>query len=53
MTLNSSEPLPYVNSAIEYHFYSDRQLEPIAGSILNPRGGSLALLMDKQIGLFE
>jgi DNA polymerase-2 len=53
MTLNGPEPLPYVNSAIDYHFYIDRQREVIAGSILNPRGDSLALLMDKQIGLFE
>ena len=52
MTLNGPEPLPYVNSAIDYHFYMDRQLAPIADAILSLEGSSLALLMDKQIGLF-
>jgi DNA polymerase-2 len=53
MTLNGPEPLPYVNSAIDYHFYMDRQLAPIADAILGLQGNSLALLMDKQIGLFD
>ena len=52
MTLNGPEPLPYVNSAIDYDFYMDRQLAPIADAILGLNGSSLARLMDKQIGLF-
>jgi len=52
MTLNGPEPLPYVSSAIDYHFYMDRQLAPIADAILSLEGNSWALLMDKQIGLF-
>ena len=53
MTINGPEPLPYVNSAIDYHFYMDRQLAPIADAILGLQRSSLALLMDKQIGLFD
>jgi DNA polymerase II len=53
MTINGPEPLPYVNSAIDYHFYMDRQLAPIADAILGLQGNSLALLIDKQIGLFD
>ena len=53
MTLNGPEPLPYLTSAIDYHFYLDRQLAPIADAILALEGSSLALLMDKQMGLFE
>jgi DNA polymerase-2 len=53
MTINGPEPLPYVNSAIDYHFYMDRQLAPIADAILGLQGNSLAVLMDKQIGLFD
>jgi len=53
MTINGPEPLPYVNSAIDYHFYMDRQLAPIADAILGLQGNSLALLIEKQIGLFD
>jgi DNA polymerase II len=53
MTVNGPEPLPYVNSAIDYDFYMDRQLAPIADAILGLEGSSLGLLMDKQMGLFE
>ena len=53
MTMNGPEPLPYVYSAIDYHFYMDRQLAPIADAILGLEGSSLVLLMDKQMGLFE
>ena len=53
MTLNGPEPLPYVNSAIDYDFYMARQLAPIADAILGLKGSSLSLLIDKQIGLFN
>ena len=53
MTLNGPEPLPYINSAIDYDFYLGRQLVPIADAILGLKGNSLSLLIDKQMGLFD
>ena len=53
MTLNGPEPLPYVNSAIDYDFCMDRQLAPIADAILGLKGNSLSLLINKQICLID
>ena len=56
MILNGPEPLPYVNSAVDYHFYMSRRLLLISDAILILEGNSWraqGVLMDRQIGLFE
>jgi len=52
MTVNGPEPLQYLSSAIDYNFYIDRQLAPIADAILSFQQTSLAELTDKQLDLF-
>ncbi len=52
MTLGGPEPRLYRESAIDYQFYVDRQLAPIADAILFFKSSSLAKLTDKQMGLF-
>lgn len=52
MTLNGPEPVAYSASPVDYHFYIDRQLAPIADAILHFSDTSLAELTDKQMGLF-
>ena len=52
MTVNGPEPILYSASPIDYNFYIDRQLAPIADAILSFRQTSLAELTDKQLDLF-
>lgn len=52
MTVSGPEPLAYLSSAIDYDFYIERQLAPIADAILSLKGTSLAALTDRQLGLF-
>ena len=52
MTTNGPEPILYSASPIDYNFYIDRQLAPIADAILSFRQTSLAELTDKQLDLF-
>jgi DNA polymerase-2 len=52
MTTAGPEPLAYLASTIDYEFYIDRQLAPIADAILGFQGTSLGALTDKQLGLF-
>ena len=52
MTVNGPEPKAYVESTLDYQFYVDRQLAPIADAILSFKSTSLATLTDKQMGLF-
>ena len=52
MTTNGPEPILYSASPIDYNFYIDRQLAPIADAILRFRQTSLAELTDKQLDLF-
>lgn len=52
MTVNGPQPRGYCNSAIDYDFYIDKQLGPIADSILVFKGISMAEILDVQIGLF-
>lgn len=52
MTANGPEPKAYVESPIDYEFYIDRQLAPIADAILSFKATSLAKITDKQLGLF-
>jgi len=35
MTTNGPEPIDYLRSAIDYQHYIDKQLKPVANSILN------------------
>ncbi len=52
MTVNGPEPRQYRRSAIDYEFYIEKQLAPIADAILVFEGASLDELMTQQIGLF-
>jgi DNA polymerase II len=52
MTINGAEPRQYRESAIDYDFYIERQLAPIADSILGFKSSSMDKILNKQIGLF-
>ena len=52
MTVSGPEPRQYRRSAIDYDFYIEKQLAPIADAILVFEGASLDELMTQQIGLF-
>lgn len=52
MTVNGPEPEAYARSPIDYDFYIDRQLAPIADAILALENTTLAELTDRQLGLF-
>ncbi len=52
MTTNGPEPKQYRQSPIDYDFYIDKQLAPIADSILVFSGSSMDKVLDRQIGLF-
>ena len=52
MTLNGPEPRLYLESPIDYGFYIDKQLTPIADAILSFKSASLGAIIDKQMGLF-
>jgi DNA polymerase-2 len=53
MTVNGPEPLRYARSPLDYDFYIDRQLAPIADAVLTFQQTSLAQLIDQQLGLFQ
>ncbi len=52
MTINGAEPRQYRESAIDYEFYIERQLVPIADSILVFEESSMDKILNNQIGLF-
>lgn len=52
ITVTGPEPRAYVSSNLDYQFYIDRQLAPIADAILSFKSTSLAEITDKQLGLF-
>lgn len=52
MTVNGPEPKQYVRSKVDYDFYIDRQLAPIADSILVFQSQTMAEILNRQIGLF-
>ena len=52
MTVNGAEPKRYRRSKLDYDFYIDKQLAPIADAILCFNNESLGKLLDKQMGLF-
>lgn len=52
MTASGPEPRQYRQSPIDFDFYIDKQLAPIADSILVFQQSSMAKILDRQIGLF-
>lgn len=52
MTVNGPEPKQYQSSAIDYDFYIDKQLAPIADSVLVFQSQTMDKILNKQIGLF-
>ena len=52
MTLNGPEPKQYVKSRLDYDFYVERQLMPIADAILSFKSTSLGDITDRQLSLF-
>jgi DNA polymerase-2 len=52
MTVAGPQPVGFVNAALDYQFYVDRQLEPIADAILPFVGLSFQAIVDQQMGLF-
>ena len=52
MTINGAETRQYRESAIDYEFYLERQLTPIADSILLFKSSSMNKILNNQIGLF-
>ncbi|QJQ94233.1 MULTISPECIES: DNA polymerase II [Halomonadaceae] len=52
ITLSGPEPLEIRRSAIDYHHYVTRQLQPIADAILPFVGDDFTALIDQQLGLF-
>ena len=52
MTVNGAEPKRYMKGELDYQFYIDKQLAPIADAILSFKSTSLAQITDLQLGLF-
>lgn len=52
MTSNGPEPRQYRQSPLDYDFYIEKQLAPIADAILVFQGTTLEKLLTQQIGLF-
>jgi DNA polymerase-2 len=52
MTTNGAEPAAKPLAQLDYQYYVDRQLAPVADGILGFVGNSFSALTDKQIGLF-
>jgi DNA polymerase-2 len=51
ITLNGPEPIEYLQSPIDYQHYIDKQLKPLADSILCFLGDSFDRLIEKQMTL--
>lgn len=52
MTVNGPEPKQYLESRVDYDFYLERQLYPVADAILVFKSTSMKQLLDRQINLF-
>ena len=52
MTIAGPEPKLYSTSPLDYQFYIERQIAPVADAILAFRHTSVSRLTDKQMGLF-
>ena len=53
ITLNGAQPIEYQSSALDYEHYIDKQIRPIAESILPFIGLSFSDITSAQLGLFE
>lgn len=52
MTTNGPEPRQYRQASIDFNFYIDKQLTPIADAILIFKSSSMNDIINQQIGLF-
>jgi DNA polymerase-2 len=52
MTLDGVQPLEFNESVLDYDFYVDKQLKPIANDILPFIGKDFESITGKQLGLF-
>ncbi len=52
MTVNGAEPVLAQRSMLDYQYYIDRQLAPVADSILYFLEDSLAAVIDRQLAMF-
>lgn len=52
ITINGPEPREYIQSAIDYQHYIDKQLKPVADAILPFIGMDFGSLSEPQLGLF-
>jgi DNA polymerase-2 len=52
MTVKGPEPLEHHPSTLDYDFYIERQLEPVADGILHFLGKSFEEITNQQLGLF-
>ncbi|MFA7553960.1 MAG: DNA polymerase II [Spongiibacteraceae bacterium] len=52
MTVNGAEPVSACPSLIDYQYYIDRQLAPVADGILHFKGESFSALIDPQMSIF-
>lgn len=52
MTVNGPETKQYRTSHIDYQFYIDKQLTPVADAILTFKSSSMQQLVDRQLALF-
>ncbi|HAK52115.1 MAG TPA: hypothetical protein DCM54_09475 [Gammaproteobacteria bacterium] len=52
MTVSGPEPRQHIASPIDYDFYVERQLSPIADAILSFKSTSLGEITDRQMSLF-
>ncbi len=53
MTTSGPEPKLYQQSPVDFDFYIEKQLAPIADAILVFKSSSMNEILNKQIGLFE
>jgi len=53
ITTNGAEPLAAQQSPLDYQHYVDKQLTPVADTILHFVEQSLAKLVDSQLTLFK
>jgi DNA polymerase-2 len=53
ITTNGAEPLAAQQSPLDYQHYVDKQLTPVADTILHFVEQSLAELVDSQLTLFK
>jgi len=53
ITLHGPEPVSERHSGIDYQHYVDKQLAPVADSIIHFKGTSFDQIINKQLGLFS